>query len=170
MSSQEDPKTTNAFQSLIDATKQFSQSIKKLRSLPGPPEYIICIHPAAAAGAYEKKKQTADLIDRQEAIDALMEKDKKLRNLNWYDNPYAEGECAGIDEALSIISNLPLVQPVQPERKRGHWIDAYPDIEPNPMFMYGICSVCGCEQAISNKLNFCPDCGADMRGEKNEND
>lgn len=115
MSSQEDPKTTNAFQSLIDATKQFSQSIKKLRSLPGPPEYIICIHPTAAAGAYEKKKQTADLIDRQESIDALMEKDKKLRNLNWYDNPYAEGECAGIDEALSIISNLPLVQPAQPE-------------------------------------------------------
>ena len=63
----------------------------------------------------------ADLIDRQEAIDALMEKDKKLRNLNWYDNPYAEGECAGIDEALSIISNLPLVPPAQPERKMGRW-------------------------------------------------
>lgn len=52
----------------------------------------------------------------------------------------------------------------QPEREKGKWIDAYPDIEPNPMFMYAICSVCGCEQAISNKLNFCPDCGSDMRG------
>ena len=52
-----------------------------------------------------------DLISRREAIDALMEKDKKLRNINWYDNPYAEGECGGIDEALSIISNLPSAQP-----------------------------------------------------------
>ena len=52
-----------------------------------------------------------DCISRQAAIDALMEKDKKLRNINWYDNPYAEGECGGIDEALSIISNLPSAQP-----------------------------------------------------------
>ena len=56
----------------------------------------------------------------------------------------------------------------QPERKMGKWIDAYPDIEPNPMFMYAICSVCGCEQAISNKLNFCPDCGSDMRQKEGE--
>ena len=53
--------------------------------------------------------------------------------------------------------------PAQSQQKKGHWINAYPDIEPNPMFMYGICSVCGFEQAISNKLNFCPNCGADMR-------
>ena len=52
-----------------------------------------------------------DLIDRQAAIDTLMEKDKKLRNINWYDKPYAEAECRGIDEALSIISNLPSAQP-----------------------------------------------------------
>lgn len=53
----------------------------------------------------------SDPIDRQAAIDALMEKDKKLRNINWYDKPYAEGECRGIDEVLSIISNLPSIQP-----------------------------------------------------------
>ena len=51
-----------------------------------------------------------DLISRQAAINALMEKDKKLRNINWYDKPYAESECKGIDEALSIISNLPSTQ------------------------------------------------------------
>ena len=58
-------------------------------------------------------------------------------------------------------------QPTIEERKRGKWINAYPDIEPNPMFMYGICSMCGYEQAISNKLNFCPNCGAKMEGEQN---
>lgn len=46
----------------------------------------------------------------------------------------------------------------------GRWIDAYPDIEPNPMFMYGICSECGFEQGISKYLNYCPNCGAKMDG------
>lgn len=109
----------------------------------------------------------SDLISRQAAIDALMEKDKKLRNINWYDKPYAEGECRGIDEALSIISNLPSAQP---ERKMGKWIKAC-----------GIdhaCSVCqssymdyvdGWEYEPSGKLpNFCPNCGAKMEDEVND--
>lgn len=58
------------------------------------------------------------------------------------------------------VSELPTVDAV-PVR-HGHWIDAYPDIEPNPMLMYGICSVCGFEQSISNKLIYCPNCGAKM--------
>lgn len=68
---------------------------------------------------------------------------------------YARGVQKGL-EIATIKGN--------DKRKIGHWIDAYPDIEPNPMLMYAICSVCGCEQAISDKLNFCPDCGSDMRG------
>lgn len=55
--------------------------------------------------------------------------------------------------------------------KHGYWINAYPDIEPNPMFMYGICSVCGFKQSISNKLKFCPECGSIMdetEGDKDE--
>lgn len=49
--------------------------------------------------------------------------------------------------------------------RHGRWIDAYPDIEPNPMFMYGICSECGFEQGISKYLNYCPNCGAKMESE-----
>ena len=48
--------------------------------------------------------------------------------------------------------------------RHGRWIDAYPDIEANPMFMYGICSECGFEQGISKYLNYCPNCGAKMDG------
>ena len=44
----------------------------------------------------------------------------------------------------------------------GRWINAYPDIEPNPLFMYGICSNCGFEQGLSDKLNYCPNCGTKM--------
>lgn len=46
----------------------------------------------------------------------------------------------------------------------GHWINAYPDVEPNPMFGYGICSNCGFEQSLSNKLEYCPNCGIKMGG------
>lgn len=51
-----------------------------------------------------------ETISRQAAIDGLMKRDKALRNINWYDKPYAEGECKGIDEALDIIIALPSAQ------------------------------------------------------------
>lgn len=63
-----------------------------------------------------------------------------------------------IREALNAISPT--------KRKKGKWINAYPKIETNPMFMYGKCSECGFEQSLSGKLNFCPNCGADMREEE----
>ena len=61
-----------------------------------------------------------------------------------------------------IVSTLMTIeeQPTIEERKTGKWINAYPDIEPNPMLMYGICSVCGFEQSISDKLKYCPNCGS----------
>lgn len=52
-----------------------------------------------------------DTIYRQAAIDELMKRDKALRNINWYDKPFAEGECKGIDDALEIINALPSAQP-----------------------------------------------------------
>lgn len=72
---------------------------------------------------------------------------------NFHEMWHYTGIRAFIDVAPTIDA-----EPV----RHGHWIDAYPYIEPNPMFMYGICSACGCEQSISNKLNYCPNCGAKM--------
>ena len=66
----------------------------------------------------------------------------------------------GIESVLEYAENLPAAD-VAPVR-HGRWIDAYPDIEPNPMFMYGICSECGFEQGLSKYLKYCPDCGAKM--------
>ena len=63
-----------------------------------------------------------------------------------YEHGYADGMA-------EVKAQLP---------KRGKWKCSYPEIEPNPMFMYGICSICGFEQSISNKLNYCPNCGAKM--------
>ena len=70
------------------------------------------------------------------------------------------------DEFVEFIKKQPTIE-AEPV-KHGRWIDAYPDIEPNPMFMYGICSECGFEQGISKYLNYCPNCGAKMAGERKD--
>ena len=61
--------------------------------------------------AVMQKGEPMDLIERQAAIDELMKRDKALRNINWYDKPFAEGKCKGIDDALEIINALPSAQP-----------------------------------------------------------
>ena len=49
-------------------------------------------------------------------------------------------------------------------QKKGRWIKVYED-ERKQMFWHE-CSECKCE--VSWKPNFCPNCGADMRGKENE--
>ena len=51
----------------------------------------------------------------------------------------------------------PLKREIQPERKKGKWINSY---------KRQTCSVC--KQRGYRSWNFCPNCGADMRGDQNE--
>lgn len=48
------------------------------------------------------------------------------------------------------------------ERKHGEWIEVYEDYR--QQISWWECSVCKC--GISWLSNFCPECGADMRGEE----
>ena len=59
--------------------------------------------------------------------------------------------------AIDLLQNAPTIEP---ERKKGKWIDKSGGIEG----AWNYCSVCG-EQAI-DLYDFCPNCGADMRGEQ----
>lgn len=60
----------------------------------------------------------------------------------------------------------PIFQPTQPERKKGKWIQ---DSIASNIFR---CSECGYDAPVDStagceiKSNFCPWCGADMRGEE----
>ena len=94
-----------------------------------------------------------DCISRQAAIDAVDRLD------------IPEDMC--VFEILSHIEleigNLPSAQP---ERKKGEWL---PDNRPDGGFW--VCSECKfpSEAFAANVLyKFCPNCGADMRGEKDE--
>lgn len=57
---------------------------------------------------------------------------------------------------------IPLEVEKAKERKTGKWIDKSDGIDG----AWNYCSVCG-EQAI-DLFDFCPNCGADMRGEQDE--
>ena len=98
----------------------------------------------------------AEYIERE----AISEEIRKYYYKNPPNSSYGEGFDRGLDRAQRAILDAPAAD-VAPIR-HGRWINAYPDIEPNPMFMYGICSECGFEQGISKYLNYCPNCGAKM--------
>ena len=99
----------------------------------------------------------ADYIKREYAVDAVADV--------YYNTPDINLSCEKFEAAILKIQAAD-VAPV----RHGRWIDAYPDIEPNPMFMYGICSECGFEQSISKYLKYCPDCGAKMDESEDKNE
>lgn len=100
-----------------------------------------------------------DVISRKAAIDALMEFDKELRKINWYQYPYTEHECRGVDEAIIKITNLPSAQS---ERQKGEWIDHTEDGYVECPFCHGATNCDG----NKDELHFCFSCGADMRGKQ----
>lgn len=89
-----------------------------------------------------------DLISKQAAINAYGD---------WY---VEEGTGEGfIGTVKQLLEGLPSAQP---ERKKGYWYDCQ-------------CSECGWSFEVESgfignpeRFRFCPNCGADMRGEQNE--
>lgn len=87
-----------------------------------------------------------DTISRQAVLDALNNIEIP-RNASWYQY---------YQQALTAVDKLPPAQP-----KRGKWIKI------SPANIYE-CSECG-KHVMTNDIcayDFCPNCGADMRGEQ----
>ena len=80
------------------------------------------------------------------------------------DESEVKGYNDGIDLAISVIAEFPSVEP---ERKKGKWIEQDDSWDG----VYYECSVCKEAYTLidgtpsDNNYNFCPNCGADMRGE-----
>ena len=90
----------------------------------------------------------SDLISRQEAIDALH---------TWFRDGFDEDKWWNSTHVIATLKELPSVQP---ERLKGKWIH-------QAKFSRIECDQCG--KVFRNTFapkNFCPNCGADMRGDK----
>ena len=85
---------------------------------------------------------SGDLIDRQAAIESIK------------NDPVGRV----IAERYNIIGWLEGLPSAQPERKKGKWIE----LDYTQAWEYK-CDQCG--RLSDFKENFCPNCGADMRGE-----
>ena len=103
----------------------------------------------------------SDLIERQAAIDALR------REYNTDDSDYPTEYQLGLSAGRRIIDALPSAQFIEPERKKGKWIDEgfYADGHGAHAFR---CSECGGHIIEYDTDPFCKWCGADMRGEQDE--
>ena len=104
----------------------------------------------------------SDLIERQKAVDAVLELSEKVAD-----------EMLFIDAIVDEIENVPSAEP---ERKKGKWIEVYGYATPggDPVWK---CSECGKGihvygiEAPSYNRDYtdghqwvaCPNCGADMR-------
>lgn len=62
-------------------------------------------------------------------------------------------------KARTLIENAPTIEP---ERKMGKWIHA---TDEGHNFPEHYCSICGAWEYSDIESKFCPNCGADMRGE-----
>lgn len=95
-----------------------------------------------------------DVIYRKDAIDAANKTVGKFIPIMLVSEENALLDC------VREINQLPSAQ------KKGHWIDANPD---EPLDPRQTCSECG-NTEILHSANYCPNCGADMRGEENNED
>ena len=91
-----------------------------------------------------------DVISRQQAIEKFTMTAPQMSTIHIY-------------EAVEILDAMPTVQP---EPKEGHWKKDESDDCPIVFQQFRICSVCGTIEM--SETNYCPNCGAKMKGVRNE--
>lgn len=95
-----------------------------------------------------KPKVDDDYISRQALKD----------NINsWYDLVNSFGQTNITLSHDDIIKKIDMQTAVKLKPKTGHWVDKHFDI--------ATCSECGFKGGNYHVFNYCPNCGADMRGE-----
>ena len=120
-------------------------------------EYIKQLPSAQPEKHTEERIEThaCDLIDRREAIDAILAVtgNSSVRELYEHvqEHELSDMWSGGVNAAIDIIIAVPSAQP---ERKKGQWTDN------------NACPLCGFQpwyERDIHTLSFCPNCGADLR-------
>ena len=97
-----------------------------------------------------------DLISRQAAIDAFLTELTKRERKNLLHT------WSTVEVKYFVVDMLEKSPSAQPERKTGRWI---PHEDEDGEHHGDKCSECGEWYVMPyGKTNFCPNCGADMRG------
>lgn len=106
-----------------------------------------------------------EYIEREVALHGMDANISHLRKVA-DENPLLNKAINLVQYTRDFIAALPAADVV--ERKRGEWLEGLV-IQTDISALYDYtCSECGI--VSSRESNFCPNCGADMRGEQHEAD
>ena len=99
----------------------------------------------------------SDLISRQAAIDEIDEWIKAFR-----ENGHKESAA----DACLIQNGIIQLPSAQPERKHGYWVESQEHVYMGNSVKEWTNWYCSeCDAPNDKPSDFCPSCGADMRGE-----
>lgn len=100
-----------------------------------------------------KNDLEVDCISRADAIKAMQDKAKKLKN---------EDTINGLCGAVAILYEMPPIMPIRP---KGHWITETAKHNRHLGSRNGYCSVCKDFYTDDwDIMNYCPNCGVKMDG------
>ena len=104
------------------------------------------------------------LIDADALMKTLGITDMDCDKCAWRDKEWSRCKRGSdFEDACCAIENAPTIE----ERKTGEWIRKISVVD-CATFVGDECSQCGYFKSMG-QANFCPNCGADMRGERNDN-
>jgi hypothetical protein len=135
---------------------------------------VLLLKKGICESTWEIQYSKCPLVEVLEPCEDAVNRRKLLNDLEeliaaWKKYPVMAKQIKGVETAIEYVKTIPSVTP---ERKMGKWLDA---VLPNDNggLPVEVCDQCNTFFPLAftgGGLKFCPNCGADMRGEQDEVD